>query len=448
VQARGPCEEAVRIARAVGAPELECDALNTLGAVLAILGAPEDAIEVLRRGKRLAEELGALEQLRRAYINLGQSLDHAGQLEEAAAVAREGWERLRPRIGSAAGFLASEAGGRLTRLGNWEEALGLLREAAETARPHWTTVLVLDELAELQALRGELEPASASLESARQLRQQNDIAIWVAKEGAAAAALAFARGRPEQLRRIAGVDMLRYKTDAAFDMPLFAYATQAEAELALQARAARDHAAEREAVTRAQALLDRVRALTVPETRPLGHAPEDMVLEIELCELEANRATGAANADAWAAHAGRWEHLGRPFRAAYARLREADAALAANLPRDRVVEPLAAARATATRLGAQPLLQEIDAVSRRARIRTTSDQGAVVPDELAGLTERELDVLRLIAAGRTNPEIGEALYMSPKTASVHVSRILSKLDVRTRTEAAGVAHRLGLLEVQ
>jgi DNA-binding NarL/FixJ family response regulator len=69
-----------------------------------------------------------------------------------------------------------------------------------------------------------------------------------------------------------------------------------------------------------------------------------------------------------------------------------------------------------------------------------------VPEEVAGLTERELDVLRLIAAGRTNPEIGKALYMSPKTASVHVSRILAKLDVKTRTEAAGVAHRLGLLD--
>ena len=55
-------------------------------------------------------------------------------------------------------------------------------------------------------------------------------------------------------------------------------------------------------------------------------------------------------------------------------------------------------------------------------------------------------MLRLIAEGRTNPEIGKALYMSPKTASVHVSRILAKLDVKTRTEAAGVAYRLGLLD--
>jgi DNA-binding NarL/FixJ family response regulator len=61
-----------------------------------------------------------------------------------------------------------------------------------------------------------------------------------------------------------------------------------------------------------------------------------------------------------------------------------------------------------------------------------------------GLTPRELEVLGLVAAGHTNREIGAALFMSEKTASVHVSRILSKLGVRTRTQAAAVATRAGL----
>ena len=63
-----------------------------------------------------------------------------------------------------------------------------------------------------------------------------------------------------------------------------------------------------------------------------------------------------------------------------------------------------------------------------------------------GLTPREAEVLGLVAAGRTNRQIATALYVSEKTASVHVSRILSKLDVKTRTEAVATAHRLGLLE--
>jgi DNA-binding NarL/FixJ family response regulator len=170
-------------------------------------------------------------------------------------------------------------------------------------------------------------------------------------------------------------------------------------------------------------------------------------LEVELCELEAARARGKGNPDTWAGLADRWQELGRPFQAAYALLQEADAALAEDLPRARIADTLSRARATAARLGARPLLDRIETVARRARVRATPQEGAAVPDEVAGLTTRELDVLRLIAAGRTNPEIGKALYMSPKTASVHVSRILSKLDVKTRTEAAGVAHRLGLLDV-
>ena len=61
-----------------------------------------------------------------------------------------------------------------------------------------------------------------------------------------------------------------------------------------------------------------------------------------------------------------------------------------------------------------------------------------------GLTEREYDVLLLVAAGKTNKAIGQELYMSEKTASVHVSRILQKLGVANRSEAAGVAHTLGI----
>ena len=136
------------------------------------------------------------------------------------------------------------------------------------------------------------------------------------------------------------------------------------------------------------------------------------------------------------------------LRAAHARVREAEAALTEDLPRARVAEALASARATAQLLGARPLLEQIERLSRPARIRTTDDERAPARDEIAGLTARELDVLRLVAEGRTNPRIGKALYMSPKTASVHVSRILSKLDARTRTEAAGVAHRLGLLDTK
>jgi DNA-binding NarL/FixJ family response regulator len=152
------------------------------------------------------------------------------------------------------------------------------------------------------------------------------------------------------------------------------------------------------------------------------------------------------DAEAWAAHAARWEELGRPYRAAYGRWREGEAAVAAGLPRERAGAALRSAGSTAERLGAQPLLREVEELARRARIDLGARREAEDPSERLGLTGRELDVLRLVANGRTNAQIGAELYMSPKTASVHVSHILAKLRVRTRIQAAAVAHRLGLTE--
>jgi DNA-binding NarL/FixJ family response regulator len=74
------------------------------------------------------------------------------------------------------------------------------------------------------------------------------------------------------------------------------------------------------------------------------------------------------------------------------------------------------------------------------------EQADVPAEDPFGLTPRERQVLELVARGATNREIGAELFMAEKTASVHVSRILAKLDVRSRTEAAGVAHRLRLAE--
>jgi hypothetical protein len=100
-----------------------------------------------------------------------------------------------------------------------------------------------------------------------------------------------------------------------------------------------------------------------------------MLLEVELCELEASRASGETNADALAAHSVRWRQLGRPYRAAYARLREAEAALAENLPRARVAESLASARdGHATRCAAA--FARDRCAARRARIRAAGKEGS------------------------------------------------------------------------
>jgi DNA-binding NarL/FixJ family response regulator len=111
-----------------------------------------------------------------------------------------------------------------------------------------------------------------------------------------------------------------------------------------------------------------------------------------------------------------------------------------------------AARRRAAADGHAPLLAQIRKLAGRARIpldvppaAPDSPPAAAAPGR-HGLTGRELAVLRLLAAGATNAQIGAQLYISPKTASVHVTSILRKLGASSRVQAAAVAERAGLLE--
>ena len=151
-----------------------------------------------------------------------------------------------------------------------------------------------------------------------------------------------------------------------------------------------------------------------------------------LARAEGERAEGAAAA-ARLRRGGRTRSPSSPipFRTAYARLREAEAALADGADGREVAGPLGEARALASDIGAPLLLAEIEALARRARVPLeTADEpeptadGEPSPTDRLGLTPREVEVLVLLAEGHTNREIGERLYMSAKTASVHVSRIL------------------------
>jgi DNA-binding CsgD family transcriptional regulator len=128
-----------------------------------------------------------------------------------------------------------------------------------------------------------------------------------------------------------------------------------------------------------------------------------------------------------------------------------EALLATKASRARAEQALGAAHAVAVRLGAVPLRRELELLAQRGRVRLEapaepSPATAEAPSVAAslGLTQREAEVLALVAAGRTNRQIGQALFITPKTASIHVSRILAKLGVAGRGEAAAIAHRLGL----
>jgi DNA-binding CsgD family transcriptional regulator len=168
-----------------------------------------------------------------------------------------------------------------------------------------------------------------------------------------------------------------------------------------------------------------------------------------LGEAELARLEGRGDPGPWAAAATAWERLGEPYPAAYARWREAEALLLGGLARERVEASLRAAHRTAGQLGAAPLLAEIEGLARRGRLDLDDGAGSAPapappsPLDALGLTAREREVLGLVALGRTNAQIAETLFISPKTATVHVSNILGKLGVRNRVEAATIAHRLG-----
>lgn len=150
--------------------------------------------------------------------------------------------------------------------------------------------------------------------------------------------------------------------------------------------------------------------------------------------------------DAWRQVGERWESLSDAWLTAVSRLREAADAAAVGQAR-RAEAALRSAHDIATRLDSAPLRRQVEAVARRARIDVHAPEIVIVPDtttERLGLTSREAEVLGHVAAGATNREIGDRLFISEKTASVHVSNILRKLGVSTRVEAAAVAQRLGL----
>jgi DNA-binding CsgD family transcriptional regulator len=171
--------------------------------------------------------------------------------------------------------------------------------------------------------------------------------------------------------------------------------------------------------------------------------------QLALAEAELARSESRRDPALWEAAAAAWDGIGRPYPAAYARWREAETLVAAR-DREGAARVSDAALETARRLGSGWLVAEIEGLAARARLRleggrppAPTDGGAADEDPF-GLTAREREVLALVAAGATNREVGERLHMAEKTASVHVSRILAKLDVRSRTEAAAVAHRHGL----
>jgi DNA-binding CsgD family transcriptional regulator len=455
-EAQARCQEAVAVARQVGARAVEGHALSTLGTSVGTLGHLPEGRANLERGLRIATELVNVDDMGRSHANLATTLDMAGRSAEAAEVFLAGVEMTRRfgALGRYGPYLLADAANSLLSLGRREEAERLLDEVFDLdLRSPGLWVRPLTVRGTLRLRTGDLAGAQADLQrildqAVAPLDPQNAIPVL-----AGLAEIALWDGRLADARAAVadGLAALATSDEPYWITELCRTAAAVEATAAEQARARQDGAGERAAGERAAGLLERARAaVTAP-----GVVPMPVVrASLRAIEAEWSRATGPSDPERWAAAAQAWRALGYPWPAGYARWRQAEALLAQGAPRAAAGAALAEARALAEELGARRLTAEIDALARRARIEVALSADGVAPngeapapadatDEL-GLTPREREVLALLADGRTNRQIAEALFISVKTASVHVSNILAKLGVTNRGEAAAIAHRLRL----
>jgi DNA-binding CsgD family transcriptional regulator len=448
-EAGARCERAVAIARAVGARAVEGHALNSLGVTMFAFGDWVGAEHALREAMRIAEELSEHDDTTRAYVNLSECLDHQGRLDEAAALTLEG-ARLADGVGvrSSALFLQGEACWRLTRLGRFDEAQAIAERALAAAPKGMSGAMVHDGAGQLALRRGRLAAADEHFERSREQLSGTRDSMWLGNQTAGRIEAALWRSDPERAWQIAAntLDLLAGREYLHSTARMYAGAIRAAVECALRAQALGDERRAVEAQGDARATMERFRGLLAPERWHHGEAgPEPVAFEAQSV-AELSRADGQPDPDPWAAAAERFAALGMPFEVAYARWRQAEALIGAG-DRAGAAKALREAADIATSLPLPLLAAEVDGLARRARVPLDSAPQATPQSpavDRLGLTEREHTVLALVAEGHTNREIGATLFISEKTASVHVSRILAKLGVRSRVEAATAAHRLGL----
>jgi DNA-binding CsgD family transcriptional regulator/tetratricopeptide (TPR) repeat protein len=437
-------EDALEAAEAAGAVSSRGFILNRMGVSLFALGRHDEGEAALQEAIALAHAEGDLADAAYAFANLADALHHAGRSAEAHRTALAG--QAEARGNRAERWLALVRAEIAFDRGDWDETAEQL-----PAVPAYLTGTVLADAnlcrAALALGRGDLATARDLLCDTEPLLADSLEPQYISAYGVNRAELARREGDLERAREAVetAIDRIEFcSEDGARLARVAAVGVAVEADAAQRARDRGDREAEAASLQRASLMLERVRAATEPG-RPVGEANR------LTAEAEAARAAGRADPAAWATAAGAWEALARPYPAALARWREAEAHVEAG-DREAAAAAAGSALAAARRLGAAWLATEVEGLAARGRVRlgaereARSEPVASQDEEAFGLTPRERQVLALLARGATNREIGAELYMAEKTASVHVSRILAKLDVRSRTEAAALAHRQGLEE--
>ena len=457
-------------------------ALCTLGVDESYRGDPARSVKLLEEARDVARETRRLDELMRAYANLTTALDLALRREEAVAVVEEGIAEAR-RWGLEhvyGNFLRGNAADCLFTLGRWEEC----RRMAESALA-WnpTGLAFLNPLIYLTLVRVEQDAD----EEAAKLLGQALIEVEAVPDAQYAApvyrsAASFALWRQDvtdagrAIQR--GWGRILETEDWVLAASLASSYVEVEAAVAEAARGHRDVGGVREASEVARSVLVEARR-RVEDSRvaPPRGARREAAAHLATADAQLGRLEGHHDVEAWASVASEWAAIGIPYQAAKAHWREAEAALATRTQRQRAADAFGRAWDLADRLGAQPLRRALLELARRGRLpvrvaietparaasgtvamrpygaRSADGHGLAErlmagqeapPTPAFGLSPREAEVLTVLTEGRTNREIAERLFISERTVAVHVGKILAKLGVSGRVEAATVALRLGL----
>jgi ATP/maltotriose-dependent transcriptional regulator MalT len=460
---RAHAEEAVTVARQADDAASEASALVTLACAVPLSGNMEQVRTLLADARAVAGRADAYQPLLRADITESDMLEGMGQHEVAATVARAGITAAR-RYGLArtsGAVLAINLAEPLVSLGRWDEAGEVIERALQLLPPRLSRSSLWRLSGDMSLARGDLDAAAEALASVRTgldgTRFKDEHQLPLAR---LETELRLAQGRPAAALTVIedALDRFDLLRSPRYGWPLLAAGTRACAPAAT----ARDQTL----TTRAVALRERLRtAAGKLAADGLAQRAHQLTVAAELSSADGSPAglppgqappSGGARA-AWDEAAQAWEAVAQPYPLAAALLRGAEIALSGG-DRGAAASRLRRARRLAEELGARPLNGDITQLARRGRIslarevEATDDEAVAGPAGLTpvprepplGLTAREYEVLRLVAAGHSNREIASELFISSKTASVHVSNILGKLRVTSRGEAAATAHRLGL----
>ncbi len=443
--------------------------------------AGENALLTARAGRSKTEEGAALLVLGTALTAAGDLEAGSRRLHEAQSLRHEGTSEsaIRPRVSrvvdltagladaarvaygaglrSDANTLADDAAAAASRWGadseGWSLQVGRAATAFDDGR--WDAALaILDELVEYRgsqiaaltlrarigALRGSWDRTAADLALC-----EGAVLIRSRPQDRAAFSIALTELRLGRREIEAATDaateglVLASGAPAADRLELIALATRAHVDATLTGRALRAgvEAGEHEGIARALCAEAARVSTTAPKVRAL----------IATIGAETAR-LGAGGGSSWAEARSAWEVAGSAWWIAYAGMREAEAWLGIKSRRDAARDALTRARGAAVALEASPLLTEIDSLATRGRLELPSEERAAPTpraDRKLPVSDRELEVLVLIAKGLTNKEIAAELFISERTAAHHVGHIFDKLGVSSRVEAAGAAHRAGVL---